>query len=579
VSVWTFDYRQWSLDWVTKKQIGPNLAEAISCLAHTSGHKVVVVAHSMGGLATQYAVSQRDPRSAGLVASDVQEVLTFGTPYHGSLLLTAIRSGISALPSDIQIGVQAILAACAGITTVVRSRGIESTPCDLPAVADSPVGTALMYDSPEIAALPPWPSGLRVHDLAGQTEMRIGVRIYAFNIDVGDILVSTGSATGHDTEGSPDIATCTRNPIEVVFGDNPCYHAHLMSNPILTNQVIQHIERDVEAEAGALPVTLPELESAPVPSLRGNPAGHLVHGVLPNPLGQGSVELLTGSVDVSHDASGDLADVTGVSPVLGDLTDNGVADAAADIGSTSGAGGLDQTVALYANQNQQLTLLGSFDPAGASHAYHANVMAMAIRHETVFIDWEAFQGGNQAPSFWSAELLWQDGRVVVRGLEPHTGATGAELWSSPKLIITPSSLGGVQTGMDIAEAARASGLSIDELGSGELAGPAAPLPSGYASFALWLAAGSDVGCVIATGSPRFQEITTPEGFRLGGTVGELQAIYGGRAVYVPAPAGNPAAGYVVDEDGGALAFIVSNGRVSGIIGGPVGTKPSICGAH
>ena len=83
---------------MSTQQIRPDLATALMCLAGVAGHKVVVVGDSMGGLATQYALGQ----DHGRVAADTAEVITIGTPYEGSVLLsylqelmTAIRPGRS----------------------------------------------------------------------------------------------------------------------------------------------------------------------------------------------------------------------------------------------------------------------------------------------------------------------------------------------------------------------------------------------------------------------------------------------------------------------------------------------------
>lgn len=265
-SVWTFDYHQWSLDWVDNPHIGPELARDLACLRHASGHKVIVVAHSMGGLAAQYAVAQRDPHG-GTVAGDVEEVLTLGTPYQGSALLSALKFGIGQLRGALALGVQAILAACAGVTDLARSRGIENTPCDTAAVADNPVGTDLEYHSAAIAALPHWPPGLLVKDLAGQTEVSVGVNTgwgdYGVSQDVGDVIVTTGSATAHDTDGTAHVATCTLGVLKAIniTGTNPCYHGHLMDNPVLTNPIMQIIERDTGSSI-SMPCTAANLFSA-----------------------------------------------------------------------------------------------------------------------------------------------------------------------------------------------------------------------------------------------------------------------------------------------------------------------------
>lgn len=51
-AAYAFNYRDAGLSWVTDDRIGPALAGTINCLAKESGRQVVVVAHSMSGLAT-----------------------------------------------------------------------------------------------------------------------------------------------------------------------------------------------------------------------------------------------------------------------------------------------------------------------------------------------------------------------------------------------------------------------------------------------------------------------------------------------------------------------------------------------
>src|SRR5580700_271611 len=158
ITAWTFNYQPESLDWVNNPAIGPTFAGSLACLASISGHSVIVVAHSMGGLATQYALTQPDP-DGGTVASHVAEVITVGTPYQGSELLTAMqlaRQGYDLSPWAV-LG-EAVLSACAGQTSGI---------CALPAVLPAQVGTDLELNSPAIAKLPPWPAGLPVLDIAG----------------------------------------------------------------------------------------------------------------------------------------------------------------------------------------------------------------------------------------------------------------------------------------------------------------------------------------------------------------------------------------------------------------------------
>jgi hypothetical protein len=145
-------------------------------------------------------------------------------------------------------------------------------------------------------------------------------------------------------------------------------------------------------------VTAADLLSAPVPALRGNPAGRLVNGKLPNPFQGGLVE---------------LSQSGGTAPARGDFTGDGVSDAAAVIGATSGAGGWDVVVELYTNRDH---LLGGFDPAGASNFEHATIRTMVVRNGEVVLHWDAFNMSDGRAGSWSAHLRWDGHKVVVTNL-------------------------------------------------------------------------------------------------------------------------------------------------------------------
>ncbi len=51
-AVFTFYYHNYSARWVDDSHIGPALGTVIDCLYRATGEKVIVVAHSMGGLAS-----------------------------------------------------------------------------------------------------------------------------------------------------------------------------------------------------------------------------------------------------------------------------------------------------------------------------------------------------------------------------------------------------------------------------------------------------------------------------------------------------------------------------------------------
>jgi pimeloyl-ACP methyl ester carboxylesterase len=239
ITAWTFNYQPQSLDWVTNPAIGPAFARSLACLANSSGHNVIVVAHSMGGLATQYALAQPGP-NGGTVASHVAEVITVGTPYQGSELLTAMqlaRQGYDLSPSAV-LG-EAVLSACAGHTSGV---------CALPAVLPSQVGTTLELNSPAIAKLPPWPTGLPVLDIAGDMGLLIGVGPFVLHrFDVGDVAVTVGSATAHNTAGGPVIKHCNSlKLLGAIYGNpGPCFHTHLVNDGDIIATILTAIRRDL----------------------------------------------------------------------------------------------------------------------------------------------------------------------------------------------------------------------------------------------------------------------------------------------------------------------------------------------
>lgn len=237
-TVWIFDYGPENLDWVTNPAIGPAFAKAISCLAQNSGHQVVVVAHSMGGLATQFAVGQLDPYG-GMVADHVAEVITIGTPYLGSILLSAfqaLRTGARWIyPEQYRVAAEAILSACAGVRSGI---------CGLLNVLPSQVGTALELHSTAIRDLPAWPTGLRVYDVSGDIKLiQLVAGPLSGSLDLGDIPVLTDSATAHETTGKAFEVSCgTETLWNLIHGNpGPCYHVNLPSDPDVIQTVLTSI--------------------------------------------------------------------------------------------------------------------------------------------------------------------------------------------------------------------------------------------------------------------------------------------------------------------------------------------------
>ena len=236
VSVWTFDYHSVSLDWVTNPSIGPALATAIGCLESSTGYHVAIVDHSMGGLATQYAMAQNDDQGSP-DASNVSGVITIGTPFEGSKLLSAIKNGAGDIKYSNPVEgatIQAYLSYCAG--------RLDDNFCPLTNILDSPVGTALEYDSPQIRSLPKWPSYVPVFDIAGNMQLKVNIGPLHFTGSVGDGAGSVDSATAHDTTGQPLVITCPvtlLHPMQTLA----CEHTVLPHNATVVGRVVTEVEK------------------------------------------------------------------------------------------------------------------------------------------------------------------------------------------------------------------------------------------------------------------------------------------------------------------------------------------------
>lgn len=243
MTAWTFNYFPESLQWVNIQQIGPNLATAISCLVHVTGKSVIIVAHSMGGLAAQFALSRLPivHTSYGPTSSpDVLEVITIGTPYQGSRLLSYVQAGITG--SEVMSGepvaavAEAFLSYCAG-------RG-PTGGCGLAAIPRSRVGTALEYESSDIQHLPSWPDHLLVWDIAGDMTLSLFDGILKDN--VGDFVVTFPSATAHDVPfypadlvTGPDSVPCHADIAN--FWKASCFHLNLPTNKQVVSDVISEL--------------------------------------------------------------------------------------------------------------------------------------------------------------------------------------------------------------------------------------------------------------------------------------------------------------------------------------------------
>lgn len=217
-SVYTFDYHDASARWVTDGAIGPELASAISCLAAKFGHPVVLMAHSMGGLAIRQALSLIRKSEASVPLSEyVDTVVTFGTPNAGSWVASVVDGGLTAagvgqfIPGATGAAIAAvrsILVLCGTRTTSsLEKSGACGMLGDQISSSRSEAGRALRIGSSELQDLAAWPADVTVDALAGSIDLEIARTQWfglttrsAGNVNAGDFVVGHGSATHGGTQ-------------------------------------------------------------------------------------------------------------------------------------------------------------------------------------------------------------------------------------------------------------------------------------------------------------------------------------------------------------------------------------------
>ncbi|ODU03100.1 MAG: hypothetical protein ABS81_15420 [Pseudonocardia sp. SCN 72-86] len=236
-----FDYADRSTRWVTDAAIGPALASRILDLAAASAAaggsgKVVVVGHSMGGLATRCAASTTCNGGRAGVAERIAELVTLGTPNFGSWL---VSDGTHAVASTFS-------AAC-----YLRPPGSPVTTilCDLVRrLGTSDAGRAFERGSSELGQLPPLPATVPVYALAAHIELRSS--FFGLNdTDLGeggdlvvlpDSALAIGRAIGN-LGGTQTIDCGTQYVTDLLFSPRSCTHVTLTNDTRFLDAVAHQI--------------------------------------------------------------------------------------------------------------------------------------------------------------------------------------------------------------------------------------------------------------------------------------------------------------------------------------------------
>jgi len=247
VTGYTFDWSQYSglqdgstLSWVTGPPApGPGqlLAQAIKCVAAKAGHKVIIVAHSMGGLLTEYS------SSVGSVAGDIAAVFTLGTPFQGSWLDSTATGALGWLTQAI-----------GGYCSVKPSGGIEAL-CRVVSERDDPGMIGMRTDAPAKQGWHAlnWPGGFPVFPLAASIRATSWQPLPLFGpqltfADFGDFVVGTSSELG---SGTTPTVTCTvpvtgAPALATLLGAvtaSSCFHTNEPDNRTLLDTIISTIKQ------------------------------------------------------------------------------------------------------------------------------------------------------------------------------------------------------------------------------------------------------------------------------------------------------------------------------------------------
>lgn len=176
-----FDYSANHFDWVTNPTIGPKLAQTIDCLAQTSQReggsgKVIVVAHSMGGLATRFAASQTV--DGHKVSDELGLVITMGTPNTGAPI-----AGVGDL----------------GLRWLLSQMGISDNDASK-LLASQAVG-GMAPGSAQLRALPRFPANVPVRAIAGDVTITSQFLFGSSTTNTdSDLVVPVSSATDEYTD-------------------------------------------------------------------------------------------------------------------------------------------------------------------------------------------------------------------------------------------------------------------------------------------------------------------------------------------------------------------------------------------
>lgn len=246
-----FSYETTSLQWVDHPNIGPRLAQRISCLAESSRNsggpgKVIVVAHSMGGLATRFAAAQTV--NSRKVSDDIGLVITIGTPNLGSAMGNW--------------AIEVVRDACAGFvpTPFIPASVVTGELCAWAVDFLTAIG-GLKIDSDKLKTLPKFPNNIAVQAIAGKVQTTLDVFGFVTGSkDATDLVVHVTSATQgaalNQKGGGSTVIDCKGFIDLPILNEAPCEHGRLLKNVQVHARVLASIGLYVKSlEPKGIPFT------------------------------------------------------------------------------------------------------------------------------------------------------------------------------------------------------------------------------------------------------------------------------------------------------------------------------------
>jgi hypothetical protein len=257
-----FSYAPENLDWVTNPGIGQALANEITCEAAKSKQaggsgKVIVIAHSMGGLAVREAASLTGAGTGQPASASIGLIITIATPNTGSWddgLFHNVRAGVGGTVPELLAWV--VQGVCGGVGFVAGSdQPGEQRPglCAEVQGSTAQAGSAMVPGSSQLSALPSPPSAVPLDAVAG--DLTVTAKLFLIHTtytlvpqgELGDLLVKPDSALAYGADsGNQEYTDACSMPVSELFGNlgwNGCTHGGLLYDSGVGSQVASWVSQ------------------------------------------------------------------------------------------------------------------------------------------------------------------------------------------------------------------------------------------------------------------------------------------------------------------------------------------------